>query len=275
MFVVQLDKGINLLIKFFYIIGFWHHDDDPTLTQIAVKIFYSVYYSLFPISLIAGAIKSDDPAESVSLLAIAFSNVTLVVKIYYIIWKKKEILGMIKRIGVYSVDDHETFALINDKLKTFMKFFTAFAFSAALAAFCSIIVHVGYLGRERRLFFNIGFPFDYKNYEVAFWLALTFNSSEEIVAVIIIFFSTIIWYLMINCAFQYEVLGMKLRTMGVIKTDDDAVLKRKVLEKNRNLFSRNLMFGCLSFRDITEYSCHLSFDQLLNLYIFVTAQQIR
>lgn len=256
MYVVQLDKGMNLLIKFFYLIGFWHHNNDPTLTQIIVKIFYSVYYLLFPISLISGAIKSDNSAESVSLLAIALSNVTLVVKIYYIIWRKKEILEMLNRIGVYFVDDHETFTQINVKLKIFMKFCTAFAFSAALAAFCSIMAHVGYLGRERKLFFNIGFPFDYKSSEVAFWLALAFNSTEEIVAIFIIFFSTVIWYLMIHCAIQYEVLGKKLRTMGVMKTDEKAVFKLKASEvEKRNLFSQNLMSGIESFRQIRECVC--------------------
>lgn len=158
---------------------------------------------------------------------------------------------MIDELCVYPVDDRETFTNISDKLNFFMKFFTAFAFSSAMAAICSIAAHIGYLGRERRLFFNIGFPFDYKTNEIAFWLALAFNSTEEIVAVFIIFFSTIVWYLMIHCAFKYEILGNKLRTLGISKTDHESAFRSTVPKAE---YFRELLLGIQSFRDIREYN---------------------
>lgn len=252
MYVVELENGMSRLIKLFFAIGFWHRGDNPTLTQIVINTFYCVYYLFFPISLIAGAITNENSAESVSLLAIALSNVTLVVKIYHIIWRKKDILQMMNRNCIYTVDDQETFILIDNKLKSLMKFFTVFAFSAAMAAFCSIIAHIGYLGRERQLFFKIGFPFDYKTNEIAFWLALAFNSTEEIVAVLIIFFSTIVWYLMVHCAFKYEILGHKLRTLGLLKRDSTAVFQYKRRAEKEEQFLRNLIFGIHFYREVRE-----------------------
>lgn len=183
---------------------------------------------------------------------------------------------MMKRNCVYTVDDHEVFTVIDRKLKTLMKFFTVFGFSAAMAAFCSIIAHIGYLGRERKLFFNIGFPLDYKTSEMAFWLALAFNSTEEIVAVLIIFFSTIVWYLMVQCAFRYELLGHKLRTLGTVKADSGSVFQFKVskVDSNRKQFLRDLMFGIRLHRDIREYSLGIRVlgDDFNFTFFFVTAQ---
>lgn len=218
------------MISFFHRIGFWQREDESTVRGTSIKILYSIYYLLCSVSLIAGAISSDNKDESIFLTESAIMGVVVSVKLFYITWEKKQIIELLRRIGVYSIEAEENFTLVNKKLRNFMNIVTVVLcyiyFGVASSGFVA-----PFIGKERKLFFNIGFPFDYKNNEIAFWIAYAFVCSEIVLAEFVFLLSVIIWFLLINCSVQYEVLGNRIRNMGAVKSE------RKISQREKqNLF---------------------------------------
>lgn len=253
MYRVEVHKTINQFMELFYRLGFWHCGDDPTVKETRMKQFYSIYYFLFPISLMAGAIKSDNKNESIFLVEIAILAAVMSVKMFYIIWNKREIIDLLHTIGIYSIEDHKDFGLVNHKLKSFMKFVTVLLCGIFICGACVVLV-VPFLGNEKKLYFNVGFPLDYKNNEVAYWVAFTFFSTEIILSDIAFLFTIMIWYLMLNCGLKYEILGNQMQNMGVIKTVAPTGNKRIISDSEKqNLFQRDLMVAITCHQDIRKY----------------------
>lgn len=122
MYCIEIPTEINNIISLFYYIGIWHRGDKPTFKETRIKLFYCTYYLLFPISLMAAAIKSDNKDESILSAEVSIVTGVLSMKLYYIISRKETILEMLTCLGVYSIEDRKEFTLINDKLKRFVKF---------------------------------------------------------------------------------------------------------------------------------------------------------
>lgn len=145
----------------------------------------------------------------------------LLIKLLYIIWKKKQILRLLRAIGVYSIEDQEEFLLVNHNLKILMKFVTVFLSLTYFASFRCLLI-LPFLASEKRLFPNIGFPLNWENNEVSYWVAFTFVFTEGTLSSLTILFSIIMWYLMFNCALKYEILGYQIKKMGVRRVEGTA-----------------------------------------------------
>lgn len=226
----------------------WHRGNKATVTETGVKFFYSIYYLVFPISLVGGAVSVTNRDESLFLIEAAIISSVELFKLLYIIWKKDEILDVLNRIGVYSMEEKEEFTLANDKLNRLMKFTSMFLSSAYFCGLCVVLVFP-FLGSERSLFFNIAFPLDWKTNEFSYWIAFGFIFTETILTAISMLFSVIIWYLMVNCALRYEILGHQIQNMGVIKPVEGITNRRKI----SNLFLQDLFAAIESQKHIKEY----------------------
>jgi len=247
MYSIKVHSKVNQITALFYIIGLWHRGDEPTVTETRIKCFYSFFYLLFPISLLGGAIKTDNKDDAIFLIETGIICIVLFVKFLYLIWKQKDILNLLHRIGDYSAADHKEFTSINDKLNIFMKIMNFFYLSALF--FASLITFgVPIVSFERKLFFNIAFPFDWKNNETAYWAAVVFLFIEATLTAISLLFSILMWYLMINCSLKYKVLGNQLRNLGVIRTGNGVILE----VGTQKLYQRDLIAGIKSQRDINE-----------------------
>lgn len=207
-----IHKTIKEIISFFFRLGLWHREEQPSPAETRLKLFYSIFYSLFPISLLIGAIISDDRDDKIFLLESAITTTVMTLRLYFIIWKKKQILELLNCICASSIDDRKEFTEINDKLTNFMKFIHALISSFLFTAISVTILP--FLGDEKKLFFNIGFPFDWRNSEFGFWLAFTFITVEVILSCVAFLFPVITWYLMLYCALKYEILGKQMLNMG-------------------------------------------------------------
>lgn len=136
MFRVKVHKHTERIFSLFYRMHiFWHREDEETMTERSFKLFYSIFYCLFPSSLIAGAFASDNKGEVVFLVESSIMSAVSLIRLLYIIWRKNEILDLINRICDYGVKDEQTFSQTNDKLNILMKFSTAFF---SLVYFCGI-----------------------------------------------------------------------------------------------------------------------------------------
>lgn len=225
---VGIHKGIAHLISYYYRIGFWHRGDEPTAKELRIKCFYCIYYLLFLLSLVVGAIKSDNYDDMIFLSEVSVVVVVLSVKMWFFIFKQKQIIEMLNRICVFSIRQQHDFTSVDEKLRKFMKLVTAFAILLNVSGvFAGILPPL--LGSEKNLFFKIAFPLNWKENEVAYWIAVTFTFTEVYLSLITVSFTIIIWYLMTNCSLRYEVLGNEIRNMGQINKEN----KRKISDKEK------------------------------------------
>lgn len=250
---VKLNKRIEQIMFLFYRIGFWHREDEATARETRLKIFYSVFNLLFPISLIAGAFDSTEKHESVFLVLTAIMTFVLYVRLLLIIWKKKEILDLLNRIAVYSVAEADSFCLVTDTLNNFIKFISVFVCSLYVNDVCIIVV-APFIGRERKLFFNLGLPLDYKNNEFSFWMASVFQSIQVVITCTAFLFTILTWYLMLNCSLRYRVLGNTFKNLGVLDTTEAKAKNRKMLKNVKSeLYLKNLIAGIVSHQYTKKY----------------------
>lgn len=253
MFRVQVHKRINQMMELFYRLGLWHRGDEATGVETGIKLFYSIFHSLYTMSIMAGAITTDNSDESIFLVLCAILMGVMSFKLSCIIWRKKQILELLHRICIYSIVDQEDFTLVDDQVKSFMKFGTFFISFSYFAAICAVLV-VPFLGSEKTLFVNLGLPLDWKNNELHYWIAFTFATFGMFLSSITLLFSLIIWYLMVHCALKYNVLGNYIRKMGVIGTVGAKGNQRRMPEEvKQNLFQQDLITVINSHQDIKKY----------------------
>ena len=123
---IQIPRVIALIISFFYLIGLWHRGEKPTVKDMRLKIFYCVYYALFTVSLVVGAIINKERDQSIFLVEVSIEVGIECVKLWVLIWKQNAILNLLNRVCVFSIrsdDDHNVFT---DNVQPFMKFVSVF-----------------------------------------------------------------------------------------------------------------------------------------------------
>lgn len=244
MYSVKVPETINLIMGSFHRVGFWHREDVPTLIQKLTKFSYFIYHLLFSLSIFTRTWTTDNVDESIFLFQMGLAVAVLSVKLFYIMWRKNEILKIVDQVGLYTSEDCERITFLNDKLQTFNKVTKILIFIIFLNnASASFIVP--FVGNEKKLFLNIAFPLDWRNGGTAFWLAHAFLTSELLISCISFLCSVFTWYLMIGCALRCELLGHKIMNMGMQKANN----KLTKVEKE-NLFRRDLNVATVSFRQI-------------------------
>lgn len=214
MYSVKVPKIINLIIETFYRVGVWHSNDFATVREVLMKLFYFIYYLLSPISILAVVFKTENHENFIYHVEIGLFAIVHSMKFFHIIWRKEEIVALIERIGVYSIDDRERYAIVFKKMENFNKIArTSILITCTGTVFSSLIAP--FLGTERKFFFDFAFPLDYKNNEFAFWLAFIFIISEILFSLVVFLFTVLTWFLMISCALRYEILGHQIKNMGI------------------------------------------------------------
>jgi len=227
---IQIHKVIGLIISFFYRIGFWHHGDKPTVKEIRLKIFYAIYHLLFFLSLLVGAIINKERDQSIFLLEIAIGVAIVGFNLWLLLTKQNEILNLLNRVCVFSIRHDDDYSRFNDRVSGFMKFVLVFLTTLSVTGFSASIV-MTLIGDEKTLFVEIAFPLDYKNNEIALWIATIFLFTGILLTIFIVIFFVIIWYLLLICALRYEILGSELKTMGRVLDPVSEDVNEEITEK--------------------------------------------
>lgn len=245
---VELQKYIVRVTKIFYRIGIWDRQDNATVAGLLLLIFYS--YSLIPIIVLmaAGAFGINDMAESIFLMEFSLICVVLQVKLLNIVWKKEETLELLNRFCLYSVRDDDTFTHVKTKLNRLMIFFAVFCALIVVSAVCSTII-IPLVSSERTFFFKIGFPLDWKNDEIAYWLAFTLIVISMTISSIGLYYSAIIWYMMANCGLKFHVLGQRMKTMGKQRL---GIGRKEWVTERDKLYLRDLLKSIAAHNQLTE-----------------------
>lgn len=250
MYHIKVHEAMDGITLLFYQLRLWHRGNNTIAKENAIKLFYSIYHFLFPISIMIGAVKTENANECISLTQSAILSTVMSVKLSHIIWKKEEILQCLHRFGVYYTEDHEDFTIISRKLNSLMKI-NMFYFFGLMSGVISATLFVPFIGKEKKLFLNIAFPLDYENSNIAYWMAFSFFFTEGILCAISTLFTIIMWYLLLNFSLKWKVLETKLRLIGAIRPIDEG--DNVVLEKEKqNLFRRDMISGIHLHQEINR-----------------------
>lgn len=209
---IGIPKRINQIISIFYFIGLWHDDNYSNSRKLASNVWFLVAFVCYIISVAAGAVLSENEAESIFLANISIIAFNLTIRLYYWQWKQDEIINFIEQFGTHSIDDSKLFNQIDKKIGNFVKFATIFKFMTTAAILT--IIGLPIVSNEKRLPLNIYIPFNWKESDILFCVAFLFFVYEMILAITFILFNLIIWYLLINSAIKYEILGTEFRRIG-------------------------------------------------------------
>lgn len=248
---VKMHQRMEKLMTFFYRMGVWSREDEETVREKILKLFYTIYFPLGILSLMAGAYSSDNSDESIFLVQISINCMVLLAKLLYLIWRKSEILEMLNRICHFDVNDHEEFTLINDTLGNLLTFSVIVFGSVNFSEFTSVIIVPIQFHNEKKLFFNIGFPLDRRNSEFAYWLADIFLATQMIIVTISLLFSVIVWYLMANCGLRYKVLGQQIKRMGGVRSVDGRMADKRHISDSSYL--RDMVDAIATHKNLEEY----------------------
>lgn len=237
MYAVEIHQGIHKITSLFYRIGIWHRGDEPTTNERRIMRFYCFYYSFFFLSLLTGSITSDDVDDKIFSAEIAIFAGVMELKLWLSIWKQKQILELFNGICCYQIQDHDDYNKVNDKLSQFMKFVAALLVCISFGVCCEVVVP--FIRSDKKLFVKIGFPLDFKNNPMAFWLTNIFLFTELCITIVTFLFEITLWYLLISCYLRYKVLGNDLKNMGKAK---------------HNMFMRDFKRSTVSHVHIREYN---------------------
>lgn len=240
MYAVHIPKVINLIMESYYRFGLWSRGEVPSVKEIRIKLLYSLFHLLFLCSLIVGAYNCEDNDEAILLTQLGFVIAVLSVKFLYLIWKQNDILSLVDQIGEFSVPARDQYVSIDGKLRFFDKIVKWFIYLLYFVTFCITLI-APFVSGEKRLFYDIAFPLDYKNNEFAFWIAFTFLACGIFVSTFPVLFTFFMVYVMFCCVVRIETLGNRMQTMGI--SDDPKVKQTKV--------ERQESFDC-DFRSVLE-----------------------
>ncbi|XP_037039751.1 putative odorant receptor 71a [Bradysia coprophila] len=232
----RIHRLIDRTISFFRRIGIWHGEVGPTMGQLRLKLFCSIYYLFFVISLSIGAIAEKTVDKIIFLAEASIIIAVLTIKIWMLIWNQKQIMRLLNRICIFSIRSDEKFKFFNDKVEKFIKFAILFACATVVASVgCSVFP---FFGKEKTFIVDIAFPLDWKNSEIKFWMAYIFFVSENVLTLSALTFPVIIWYLLLHCSLRYKILAMEIRNMG--RVTDGSEVKISVKEQQA-IFYRDLV----------------------------------
>ncbi|XP_037035698.1 odorant receptor 94b-like [Bradysia coprophila] len=266
MATIEADKMLQQISKIFYLSGIWQSDGESKYRKISKKCFYSLFAAWIPIFFAINAFRCVDRNESVHSAQIAVLTAVEYVKFLYLMYKKQEILSFLNDpIFVHSIQNREEYELANRKIEKLMKFLRPYCLAIFITVFLVIVIKLPIFSADKGLPFFISFTWNVS--EIFYWLAYLIISLSIVLSAVINFITVLVWYIMLNYSIEYELLGNKLKTLGVStekdKNQDKNDKQKKIVEKIQSRksqigvqqskkFVENLIVLIKAHRNLTE-----------------------
>lgn len=247
MYYVEIPNTINQIIVIFYELRLWNNKARTTFWERGIKFFHFIFYSSFVMSFAVEAFIHD---SDIIFLAVAFLITCLhMIRFCNIIWKMNEILTLINQLGTHCTNDLEKSIKVKNKLGRFMKFTKCFI---SACSFEGLLVLIFPIVSKKKLLTDFGFSWE--THRIAFWLTDVYNFLGVVYSVLIFFLAIIIWYLMMNGAIRYEILGNQLQNMGMNRRNVMTAQSDKIsLTEQEMLFIQDLIDAVEAHKTISKY----------------------
>ncbi|XP_037039733.1 odorant receptor 94b-like isoform X2 [Bradysia coprophila] len=237
---------VKQLISVYYRVGVWNRENEHSPIRLRIKWFYFIYQFMVPISAIIGSFKNENTDDRIFLVETSIVNGTLSAKFWLMMQKQEQILELLEKICIFSIQDKDCFRFFNKKLELFTKVTKSFMYAVIpLAVFSALAPFAG----DRKLFFKLALPFDAEKNDFNFLMANFYTFTAVAFAFFFISFSVVLWYIMFVCSLRYNVLGIQLTKMGRLSEESKGVSDRQ----KQNAFRRDLwgiMKDCLLTRNL-------------------------
>lgn len=125
----------------------------------------------------------------------------------------------------------EEFIHVDNKIKKIMKFANAFIVVCVVEVSMLIILPAIWIDLT---LINVAFPLGH--HRNVFWIKQTFVLIGGVYSLLGAFLSIIIWYLMLNASIKYDMLGNRMRNLGVMRTpvadlSDETTVQKVIISK--------------------------------------------
>ncbi|XP_037040972.1 putative odorant receptor 71a [Bradysia coprophila] len=253
MFSIELDEALQRILKIFYRMGIWQRDEESNYRKIGMKMFYTFFGALFLIFFATNAFLCDDRNESIFSVQISIAAAILYVKTLYVLFNKQEILAFLyDPIVVHSIENREEYDETVKKINKFMNFVRPYCLAIFLTVSLLIVIKLPIFSTDKGL--PLFISFSWNRSEIIYWLAYLFLSLSCFLYATMNLITILIWYMMLNYSIDYELLGNKLRKLGVVKK---TIAKKAKKQKEfrltqRSGFVEDLIVLVKAHRNLTE-----------------------
>lgn len=146
--------------------------------------------------------------------------------------------AFLHEIGAYSFENQEEFNKTKAKIKPFLTFLQCFLSLIVIGSVVACIAPIFSYGESLPL--NIRFPFNFHHkMSIKYGIAYIYGVSGIALCALTTFYTTLIWYIMLNYSIKYQLLGQKMRDLGSGKLSVKEKMKISNIEQ-QNLFLRDL-----------------------------------
>lgn len=236
MYFIDVHKTIDQIFSILYFIGIWQNNNCNRMW--CLRIWYLASYGYIVTAIAVGALTTNNESEVVFLAVLSIVAFVVHIRLYIFLWKKDEILGFIRKMGVHSsIRDVDEFNRVNDKINFFIKFVFIFEAMLLCAVTTMAVIALPFFTNERRLPLNYYFPFNWQDNLVLYVIAYIYVTYGLMFTCFCTLFNEIIWYLMISCGIKYQILGNEFRHIGADNGQQDPFLLELItlIKKHKQL----------------------------------------
>lgn len=213
MFQAEVDKTLCFVVMVLHQIGFWHTDEQSYRREMLRRTVF-IFNTLFLIFIIMWSFQSDDN-EKLFLMEVAVSVAVALVKLFYMLWRKDEILTFFEDpIVTHCITNRNELAEVNDKIKKIGKFFQFYFLMMFVSMSLVIIAPLPMFSGQKMLPLFIRFDSESDYETVIYWLLFVFMSLGVILSMITSYLMLFVWYIMHNYSIEYKLLGNRFKRLG-------------------------------------------------------------
>lgn len=210
--LVKVKKLIQEFERTVYFIGLWPNENSSIYFKMYGIFVFCAFYLPYVIAAAIGAVVTKIFAERIFLVMCTTSGSCLILKIIHFYRKREDIRKVLDEMNDYTIHDQMQYDQINGKIEKFSKF-KSFVFRVVYGVVGLQLV-VPLILQEKVLLIKIWVPIDWSHSNAAYWIINVYSVICIALYAVAIEFSVIVWYLMLNFALKYEMLGCQLMNLG-------------------------------------------------------------
>lgn len=211
MFEIKVLPVITYMITAYDKLDLFSVDCETSLKRkIKRKLKFFLFFS-FPVVVLLGSFEIDDSSESLYLVAVSICASLHVIRFHNVCTKMGIISVLLKETSVHSFSHKENFIATEKTIKNFNFFSIGLI---AVTTLMVLLVYVFPIVYRKTLPFKIWFPLDWKRNEIHFWIAYAYIMYCIFICYLMIAFAILTWYVLLNIAIKYRMLGNDLENLG-------------------------------------------------------------
>ncbi len=223
---MEIDPSIQRIMELYYAVGIWQNNSSGCKSRKFIRVSVFLFFAIsYPVAM-AGGLASNDFRDNIIIFTIRVVVAVFAFKGFYIFFKQDEILSLLNSTCIQSVRHND--CLLKNTLHSLHKCCAIFVVLSTLLTLIIIILSTPLYSYKLSIY--ISFPLVYEIRNAAHWMTHSFVLINDLFVFLVSFISSIMWYVILNCSVQYNILGNRLKNVGM-----RSKLNRQIFSKAENL----------------------------------------